>query len=326
MASVHRDGLHFSGATLIRRLQRWLNHGLRRSKVLAGVSVSVSVSVLLAACSQQPLAPHSAEVAPAVQTAPSAQASSMDAKSTAPRAAVAPAPAPAAASTLGTQWGEGRESPVRDVDAVRITPHSPQALRSVRYTDEESIRKALGANANRQLNILLADGKVEWSVVDEQGNALPIYSTKGRSDFQVAGRHGARYELVYVNRSQRNFEVVATVDGLDVLSGRQGSAYNGGYLLEPGQTLRIDGFRKSQQQVAAFRFASKDNAYASNTPAGSPRNIGVIGTALFEVRLGREEQPERPARPGSRSPRGPEAFPADENNGKGRFAPAPQYR
>ena len=325
MSSVHRDGVHFSGTALMRRLQRWLNLGLRRGLAIAGVSASFSASVLLAACSQVPLAPHSAEVVPAVQTAP-APASSLDAKSAEPRPAVAPAPSPAAASTLGTQWGEGRESPVRDVDAVRITPHSPQALRSVRYTDEESIRRALGANANRQLNILLADGKVEWSVVDEQGRALPIYSTKGRSDYQVAGRHGERYELVYINRSQRNFEVVATVDGLDVLSGRQGSAYNGGYLLEPGQTLRVDGFRKSQQQVAAFRFASKDNAYASNTPAGNPRNIGVIGTALFEVRLGREEQPQPPVRPGSRSPRGPEAFPADDNGGKGRFAPAPQYR
>ena len=230
------------------------------------------------------------------------------------------APSRQANSTLGTQWGEGRTSRVVNVDATRITPDRPQAMRSMRYTDEASILGALGANADSQRSVLLDDGKIEWSVLDGSGRPLPIYTTRGGDDYRVAGRHGERYELVYVNRSQRNYELVATVDGLDVLSGQPGSTSAGGYLLRAGERLRIEGFRKSNEEVATFRFSTKDNAYASNTPAGNPRNIGVIGTALFEVRIA----DARPAQPVTRpAPRGGlDAFPADQ----GRYAQPPQYR
>ncbi|MPM39996.1 hypothetical protein SDC9_86634 [bioreactor metagenome] len=237
-------------------------------------------------------------------------------------------PSPPVGSTLGTQWGEGRASQVQTVAAIRVTPDSQQAVATLSYSDEASIRLALGGRADQQLNLLLHDGRVEWSVRDAQNRPLPIFSAPGRkAEYHVAGRDGERYELVYVNRSQQHYEIVATVDGLDVLSGQPGSLRNRGYLLEPGETLRIDGFRKSDDEVATFRFASKSNAYASNTPAGNPRNVGVIGTALFEVRLAGASARDlgRTSVPG-----GQNAFPADSDGrgsgGAGRFAPPPQYR
>lgn len=247
---------------------------------------------------------------------------------TAPEAAPAPAPARMAApraaraeSTLGTQWGEGRESNIRTVDATRLSPDRPQAVSQLRYSDETSIRRALGSRVDRQLNVLLADGEVEWSVQDGQGRPLPIFSTRGGQDFQVAGRSGERYELVYTNRSNRYYEVVATVDGLDVLSGQPGSVRNDGYLLRPGETLRIDGFRKSRSEVAAFRFAAKGRAYANNTPAGDARNVGVIGSALFEVRVNERDGGAR--RPPEGAAGSPQAFPGDPARP---YAPPPQYR
>lgn len=222
-------------------------------------------------------------------------------------------PARASASTLGTQWGEGRESAVRYVPAERVT-QQPQELRQIAYTDLASIQQALGRSANQQLNILLAGGKVEWSVLGEQEQALPIYSTRGVQDYRVAGKQGERYELQFVNRSQTRYEVVATVDGLDVLGGRTGSQTAAGYILEPGQTMRIDGFRKSASEVAAFRFASKPQAYAANTPAGDARNLGAMGVALFEL---------KPTAP-KQAPAGPQAFPADA--GSTIYAPPPAYR
>jgi len=68
------------------------------------------------------------------------------------------------------------------------------------------------------------------------------------------------------------------------LSGKPGSRSYNGYLLQAGAVLRIEGFRKSADEVAAFRFSGKDRAYAANTLAGDKRNIGVIGTVLYEVR------------------------------------------
>jgi hypothetical protein len=238
----------------------------------------------------------------------------------------APAPALAAVnaeSTLGTQWGEGRESAVRFVEATRLSPDRPQALAQMRYSDEASIRQALGQSADRQLNVLLAGGDVEWSVQDGQGRPLPIFSARGGQDYLVAGRSGERYELVYVNRGNRDYEVVATVDGLDVLTGQAGSLRNGGHLLYPGQTLRIDGFRKSQSEVAAFRFSAKDRAYAGNTPAGDARNVGVIGSALFEVRVNDPGSGARPPRAPQAQPGSPNPFPGDPARP---YAPPPQYR
>ncbi|MGW8419611.1 hypothetical protein [Comamonas thiooxydans] len=244
--------------------------------------------------------------------------SAQDALQVAESAAAAP-PTPRVESTLGTQWGEGRESVTRTVEAARLDPERPRTVAQLRYSDEASIRRALGRSIDQQLSVQLADGDVEWVVQDGQGRPLPIYTMRGARDYQLAGRHGERYELVYSNRSQRHYEVVATVDGLDVLTGQAGSVHSAGYLLRPGETLRIEGFRKSQREVAAFRFAGKERAYAGNTPAGDARNVGVIGAALFEVRLqGRDAAQPAPERRGAAEPA---AFPAD-----GRYAPPPQYR
>ncbi|MDR2239599.1 MAG: hypothetical protein LBE33_04085 [Zoogloeaceae bacterium] len=226
-------------------------------------------------------------------------------------------------STLGTQWGEGRESVVRTVKVERLNPDRPQTLARLRYSDEASIRQALGRDSDRQLNLLLADGNLEWSVQDGRGNPLPIFSVRDQ-DYQVAGRDGERYELVYINRSNRYYEIVATVDGLDVLTGQPGSVRNSGYLLYPGQTLRIDGFRKSQREVAAFRFSSKDRAYASNTPAGDARNIGVIGSAVFEVRVNDPDTSTRRSHTPGAQPGTPNPFPDDPAARP--YAPPPEYR
>ena len=245
----------------------------------------------------------------------SASTASSSAKMMAPREAKAE-------STLGTQWGEGRESVTKVVQASRVTPDRPEAVQQLRYSDRESILRAIGKYAERQNNVLLANGDVEMAVVNANAIGFPIYSTRGAKDYHVAGRAGDRYELVYTNRSQRYYEVIATVDGLDVLNGKPGSLKNDGYLIRPGERLVIDGFRKSDREVAAFRFSGKERAYANNTPTGDARNVGVIGTALFEVRLD-ERDPDLPRR---RAPevelRDPRAFPGDGD----RYAPPPQYR
>ncbi|MDV2116683.1 hypothetical protein [Alcaligenes faecalis] len=219
---------------------------------------------------------------------------------------------PQTASTLGTQWGEGRESRVYSVQAQPIEPQRDEL--QLTYSDERSIYQALGRNLDAQRSILLDQGKVELSVHDGRDVPLTIYSSIGQKNYQLAGKAGERYVLVYTNRSSRPYEIVTTVDGLDVLSGKPGSRSHNGYLLQAGAVLRIEGFRKSADEVAAFRFSPKDRSYAANTLAGDARNIGVIGTVLYEVR------PVTSAQPAVRSPN---PFPADKGNGH--YAPAPRY-
>ncbi len=224
----------------------------------------------------------------------------------------ASAMAPQARSTLGTQWGEGRESRTYTVQARRIEPQ--RDMQQLRYSDEGSIRQALGGGLDAQRSILLDQGNVEWSVQDARGAPLTIYSTPGQTNYQLAGRAGERYALVYTNLSNTPYEIVATVDGLDVLSGRPGSRGNNGYMLRPGAVLRIEGFRKSSDEVAAFRFSTKDRAYAANSLAGDSRNIGVIGVVLYEVRTAQPNPPASGA---------PNPFPADADSGA--YAAPPRY-
>jgi hypothetical protein len=107
---------------------------------------------------------------------------------------------------------------------------------------------------------------------------LPGVRAGGRT--YVVGEKGQRYVIEVNNSTANRVEVVSTVDGLDVIDGGPGSYTKRGYLLGPGSTLRIDGFRRSADTVAAFRFGAVSNSYAELK--GQGRNVGVIGLAFFD--------------------------------------------
>ena len=97
-----------------------------------------------------------------------------------------------------------------------------------------------------------------------------------------------------------------------MLSGRPGSYTNGGYVLYPGRTLTIEGFRKSRDEVAAFRFAAVPDSYVANSKYGDAANVGVIGVAVFAQKENDEEALRRNANP----------FPGNDNG----YAPPPVPR
>jgi hypothetical protein len=98
----------------------------------------------------------------------------------------------------------------------------------------------------------------------------------------VLGRHGARYTLRVLNRSDRRIEAVVTVDGLDVVDGKRGDLGKRGYLVPAWGSIDIDGWRLSEHQAAAFRFSTVADSYAARS--GAARNVGVIGAAIFPER------------------------------------------
>ena len=124
---------------------------------------------------------------------------------------------------------------------------------------------------------------------DEWGNTLPAFHQSGQT--YLLGTYGRRYNLRVHNHSGARVEAVATVDGRDVISGREGDFVNErGYLIEPYDSVLIEGFRTSLTEVAAFRFSSRADSYSARM--GTPQNVGVIGVAIF---------PERPM-PAPREP------------------------
>jgi hypothetical protein len=126
--------------------------------------------------------------------------------------------------------------------------------------------------------------------VDEGGRALPTFEHRGRT--YVLGRLGQRYLLRFGNGTGRRVEVVASVDGRDVVDGRPASVEKRGYVVEPWGELVIDGYRVSQDAVAAFRFSPVPRSYAARS--GDARDVGVVGLAVFPERAPRHASPPHP--------------------------------
>lgn len=242
--------------------------------------------------------------APAAPAARSESAASAD-------GAFEPAPSPKDDRPgLGTEWGETRHSRVSSAPFERADGDRPLSATSFFYNDESGVRAALGGSYwdRRTDGVTAARGAVTVRVVDESGSPLPTFSAGGRS--YVMGNDGQRYSIRIENQTGARFEAVATVDGLDVLDGQPGSFQKRGYLVQPWSTVEIDGFRRSEEEVAAFRFGRVRDSYAAKR--GSDRNVGVIGVAVFQERGSSYPWTDRELRRRDSA----DAFP-------GRFAPAP---
>src|SRR6185503_11696034 len=114
------------------------------------------------------------------------------------------------------------------------------------------------------------------------GRTLPIYQHEGR--LYVAGEPRHQYELRVRNSSNMRVLAVTSVDGVNVITGQTAAQEQSGYVLGRWDSVRIEGWRKSLDEVATFYFTKLADSYAART--GRPRDVGVIGVALF-----REYQP-----------------------------------
>ena len=130
---------------------------------------------------------------------------------------------------------------------------------------------------------------VSVSLESPHGGALRTVEHHGTTF--VAGDTGERYAIRVHNNSADRIEVVVSVDGRDVVSGELGDfTTQRGYVVQPFDSVVIDGFRTSLQDVAAFRFSSVGESFAGRM--GNGHNAGVIGVAVFR------EQGRRVARGG----------------------------
>jgi hypothetical protein len=187
-------------------------------------------------------------------------------------------PAPDERPGLGTVWGESVWAPVTTEPFVRASTQ-PWSVVAIHYNDAEGVAahaQYLGASLT-PIEVLAGDGSIGVSIVDATGALLPGVAAAGRT--LVVGADGERYRLVVRNGTTARFEVVASVDGLDVIDGQPADPARRGYILDPHGVLVIDGFRQSNDQVAAFTFGAVDASYAART--SGDRNVGVIGFAIF---------------------------------------------
>ncbi len=111
----------------------------------------------------------------------------------------------------------------------------------------------------------------------DSGAVLAQYASRGRRF--SPGTPGARYAIRLSNRSGERVLVVLSVDGVNAITGDTAAWNQSGYVLSPGESFDITGWRKSDQYVAAFEFTSLEDSYAART--GRPANVGIIGAAVF---------------------------------------------
>lgn len=261
--------------------QRVMRHPRTLSALLPGV-------LLLTACGAGAMkvadSPHSGstQASPGGYggAPPSADSSSSGHASVAPRGEYIAEPAPDRPG-LGTQWGEAVSAPVSFAAFVRAQA-TPWAEVLLHYNDARgaAAHAAYLGTSPAPLEVYAGDGSLTVALVDDYGNTLPGYAARDRS--LVIGSDGARYKIVVRNGTTARFEIVASVDGLDVIDGKPADPNRRGYIVDPHGVLVIDGFRTSDDAVAAFRFGTVADSYAAQT--SGDRNVGVIGLALFAER------------------------------------------
>lgn len=145
---------------------------------------------------------------------------------------------------------------------------------------------------------------VDIEIEHPYGGDFPTFWHAG--SMYVAGDVGERYNLRVRNNSSRRVEVVVTVDGRDVITGKLGNFKSQrGYVIDPWGSVVIDGFRQSDTHVAAFRFSEKYEAYSSRM--GTPQHTGVIGVAVFEEKP-RPRPKRRPYKKKRRTPPPPPRY------------------
>jgi hypothetical protein len=123
---------------------------------------------------------------------------------------------------------------------------------------------------------------MQVDIVDRRsGETLAVYEHNGRS--YVIGEPGHEYEVRMRSAEGGRMLAVASIDGVNVITGQTAATSQSGYIVDAYGFLRIEGWRKSMSRTAAFYFTKLPNSYAART--GRPDNVGVIGVALFRERV-----------------------------------------
>lgn len=110
-------------------------------------------------------------------------------------------------------------------------------------------------------------------------NRVTTYNKDG--NVYIEGRKGSEYAIRLKNNAYKPLVAILSVDGLDVISGKPASYKSQGYLLYPGQTWDIEGWRINDNEVRKFIFTRHSQSYSTKT-GNNTSNLGVIGLAVFE--------------------------------------------
>lgn len=120
---------------------------------------------------------------------------------------------------------------------------------------------------------------VSMEILTPSGNAVTEYKKDGET--YIEGRKGSEYSIRVKNNSNKKILAVVSVDGLDVIEGKEANYKSRGYILNPYESTIIEGWRTDNNHIRKFYFADKFyDSYSQKTGHGT-QNTGVIGLAVF---------------------------------------------
>ncbi len=185
---------------------------------------------------------------------------------------------------FGSAYGENRPSSRMEATTFqRANGGMPSATASLYYSERENLLATPGARtlagAADGARAVIGDGFVSLSVRTFLQGKLPLVASQGRT--YVVGKRGERYALTLHNALKLPVEVSLAVDGLDVIDSRPTSEHKRGYVIDPGETATVDGFRRNGNAVSAFRFGEAPPS-ATEFRGTSGRETGRIMMTVFE--------------------------------------------
>jgi hypothetical protein len=116
----------------------------------------------------------------------------------------------------------------------------------------------------------------------------PSHEYQARGTTYVEALHGAEYSVRLSNRSGIRIAVALAVDGVNSIDARTTSAAAAAkWVLDPWETVTINGWQTSQQSARRFVFTTEPDSYGAWL--GRTDNLGVIEAVVFRERpLARE--------------------------------------
>jgi hypothetical protein len=170
---------------------------------------------------------------------------------------------------------------------------------------------------------------VSIEVVSDSGG---VFQTIPHEDFWKGSTHvfkkyleaknGERYGIIVRNRTSERVGVVIAVDGRNIISGKQSDLGKNEmmYIVNAGETARLDGWRTGQDQVHRFYFTDASDSYTIKT-FGDSSALSVIAAAVYREKPQPQLKQKREV-PAAGAPREKESKSADralagENAGTG---------
>ena len=122
--------------------------------------------------------------------------------------------------------------------------------------------------------------------VDILVNDKPIRKYAFENRIYVEAKPNQHYTIRIKNNLCGRILATTSVDSCNVISGKNEEVNSSpGYIINGYNSLKIDGFRISDDEVASFKFDKKDKSYAASKKDNLEQNVGIIGVRIFNEKI-----------------------------------------